>query len=79
MIYVRQIAEMRTFYETTMGFALHRELSPRWIEFRIGANILALAARGGRFVMARCEHILALRKRITHDSKFTGWHVAGRV
>lgn len=49
VIYVRQMAKMRAFYETTMGFPLHRELSSRWIEFRIGANILALAERGGRF------------------------------
>lgn len=49
VIYVRQMAPMRQFYEVTMGFALHRELSPRWIEYRIGSNILALAERGGRF------------------------------
>jgi lactoylglutathione lyase len=32
-----------------MGFPLHRELSPRWVEFRVGSNILALTERGGRF------------------------------
>jgi lactoylglutathione lyase len=49
VIYVRQMAAMRDFYGRTMGFALHRELSPRWIEYRVGSNILALAERGGRF------------------------------
>lgn len=43
VIFARQFAEMREFYESTMGFALHRELSPRWVEFRVGSNILALA------------------------------------
>jgi len=50
VIYVRQMELMRKFYETTMGFALHRELSSRWIEFRVGSNILALAERSGRFI-----------------------------
>lgn len=49
VIFARQMATMREFYEKTMGFPLHRELSPRWVEFRVGANILALAERGGRF------------------------------
>jgi lactoylglutathione lyase len=49
VIYVRQMQKMREFYERTMGFPLHREISARWIEFRVGANILALAERGGRF------------------------------
>lgn len=49
VIFARQMAKMRDFYEHTMGFALHRELSPRWVEFRIGANILALTEPGGRF------------------------------
>jgi catechol 2,3-dioxygenase-like lactoylglutathione lyase family enzyme len=43
VIFARQLAEMRAFYGTTMGFPLHRELSPRWIEYRVGSNILALA------------------------------------
>ncbi|MDX2204800.1 MAG: VOC family protein [Hyphomicrobiaceae bacterium] len=49
VIFARQMQEMRAFYEHTMGFALHRELSPRWVEFRVGANILALTEPGGRF------------------------------
>ena len=49
VIYVRQMAVMREFYSQTLGFALHRELSPRWVEYRVGANLLALAEGGGRF------------------------------
>jgi lactoylglutathione lyase len=49
VIYVRQMARMRAFYEQTLRLPLHRELSPRWIEFRIGSTILALAVPGGRF------------------------------
>lgn len=49
VIYVRQMAAMREFYADTLGFALHREMGPRWIEYRVGANILALAERSGRF------------------------------
>jgi catechol 2,3-dioxygenase-like lactoylglutathione lyase family enzyme len=49
VIFARQMAEMREFYGSTMGFPLHRELSPRWVEFRIGFNILALTEHGGRF------------------------------
>ena len=43
VIFVRDIAAMRGFYEGILGFALLRELSPGWIEYRIGANTLALA------------------------------------
>ena len=34
---------MRGFYEDILGFALLRELSPGWVEYRVGDNILALA------------------------------------
>jgi catechol 2,3-dioxygenase-like lactoylglutathione lyase family enzyme len=40
---------MRHFYGTVMEFPLQRTLSDKWIEYRIGANTLALAARGGLF------------------------------
>lgn len=43
VIPVRQLAAMREFYGQTLGFPLHRELSPRWLEYRVGSNILALA------------------------------------
>jgi len=49
VIFARQMAKMREFYGSTMGFPLHKELSPRWVEFRVGSNILALTERGGRF------------------------------
>ncbi|QCK88897.1 glyoxalase/bleomycin resistance/dioxygenase family protein [Phreatobacter aquaticus] len=34
---------MRHFYERILGFPLERELSPGWIEYRVGGNILTLA------------------------------------
>jgi catechol 2,3-dioxygenase-like lactoylglutathione lyase family enzyme len=40
---------MQHFYGVILGFKLLRELSPQWIEFQVGSNILVLAARGGRF------------------------------
>ena len=49
VIFARQMPAMREFYETTLGFPLHRELGPRWVELRVGGNILALAGPGGRF------------------------------
>ena len=49
VIFARQMAAMREFYGATLGFPLHRELSPRWVEFRVGSNLLALAAHGGLF------------------------------
>ncbi|HYE93065.1 MAG TPA: VOC family protein [Terriglobales bacterium] len=49
VIFVRQMGAMRAFYGTTLGFPLHRELSPRWVEFRVGSNLLALRERGGMF------------------------------
>lgn len=49
VIYVRDMVAMRRFYSGVMGFELLRELSPRWIEYKVGSNTLALAERGGRF------------------------------
>jgi catechol 2,3-dioxygenase-like lactoylglutathione lyase family enzyme len=49
VIFARQMAAMRAFYGTTLGFPLHRELGPKWIEFRVGSNILALTEHGARF------------------------------
>ena len=37
------MAAMRRFYEGILGFPLIRELSPGWIEYRVGNNTLALA------------------------------------
>ena len=43
VIFVRDMAAMRRFYQDILGFALLRELSPGWIEYRVGDNTLALA------------------------------------
>jgi catechol 2,3-dioxygenase-like lactoylglutathione lyase family enzyme len=43
VIFVRDMAAMRRFYEDILGFPLLRELSPGWMEYRIGGNTLALA------------------------------------
>lgn len=49
VIYARQVPAMRDFYGNTLGFPLHRELGPQWVEYRIGSNILALTERGLMF------------------------------
>ena len=46
VIPVRDMAAMRRFYEDIVGFSLLRELSPGWIEYRVGDNTLALARPG---------------------------------
>jgi catechol 2,3-dioxygenase-like lactoylglutathione lyase family enzyme len=43
VIFVRDMAAMRRFYERILGFPLLRELSPGWIEYRVGVNTLALS------------------------------------
>lgn len=43
VIFVRDMAAMRHFYEDVLGFALDRKLSEGWFEYRIGNNTLALA------------------------------------
>jgi catechol 2,3-dioxygenase-like lactoylglutathione lyase family enzyme len=43
VVFVRDMTAMRSFYEDILGFPRVRELSPGWIEYRIGANTLALA------------------------------------
>ena len=43
VIFVRNMAAMRRFYEDILGFPRLRELSPGWIEYRVGDNTLALA------------------------------------
>ncbi len=49
VIFARQMTVMREFYGTVLGFPLHRELGAKWIEYRVGANILALTERGAIF------------------------------
>ena len=43
VIFVRDMAAMRRFYEDILCFPLLRELSPGWLEYRLGDNTLALA------------------------------------
>ena len=43
VIFVRDMAAMRRFYEEVLAFPLLRELSPNWIEYGLGPNTLALA------------------------------------
>ena len=43
VIFVRDMAAMRRFYEDILAFPPLRELSPGWIEYRVGDNTLALA------------------------------------
>jgi len=49
VIFVRDMEAMRHFYGSVMEFPLQRTLSDAWIEYRVGANTLALAASGGLF------------------------------
>jgi catechol 2,3-dioxygenase-like lactoylglutathione lyase family enzyme len=44
VVFARDMAAMRRFYEGVLGFPVARELSPKWIEYRLGGNTLALAA-----------------------------------
>jgi catechol 2,3-dioxygenase-like lactoylglutathione lyase family enzyme len=46
VIFVRDMVAMRRFYEDVLGFPMVRELSPRWLEYRVGDNTLALAMPG---------------------------------
>jgi catechol 2,3-dioxygenase-like lactoylglutathione lyase family enzyme len=43
VVFVRDMDAMRRFYEDILGFRLLRELSPGWMEYRVGENTLALA------------------------------------
>ena len=43
VVFVRDMAAMRRFYGDILRFPLRRELSPRWIEYAVGDNTLALA------------------------------------
>ena len=43
VIFVRDMTAMRCFYEGVLRFPVSREMSPGWIEYRVGGNTLALA------------------------------------
>lgn len=49
VIFARQMQAMREFYGVTLGFPLHKELGPKWVEFRVGSHVLALSERGAMF------------------------------
>jgi len=49
VIFARDLPAMRNFYETVMRFPLQRELFPQWIEYRVGATLLALTQKGVLF------------------------------
>ncbi|MBL4766884.1 MAG: VOC family protein [Rhodobacteraceae bacterium] len=46
VIFVRDMAAMRGFYEEILRFPLMRKLSENWIEYRIGSNTLVLSKPG---------------------------------
>ena len=46
VIFVRDMAAMRRFYEGVLRFSVTRELSAGWIEYQIGGNTLALSRPG---------------------------------
>ncbi|QBY01524.1 glyoxalase/bleomycin resistance/dioxygenase family protein [Rhodophyticola sp. CCM32] len=46
VIFTRDMDAMRLFYEDILGFVMTRELSPNWLEYRVGENTLALARPG---------------------------------
>jgi len=54
VVRVRDMAAMRAFYGRTLRFQFVRELSPNWVEYRIGPNTLALA---GRFLFVENQTI----------------------
>lgn len=49
VLFARNMPAMRNFYENVMEFELQRELTPQWIEYRVGSCILALTERGLMF------------------------------
>lgn len=46
VIFARDMPAMRRFYAEVMGFSLRRELSPSWIEYDVGSQVLALTEHG---------------------------------
>src|SRR5438552_9982246 len=49
VIFARDMKAMRQFYGTVMEFPLQRTLGDTWIEYRVGANTLALTTPGALF------------------------------
>jgi catechol 2,3-dioxygenase-like lactoylglutathione lyase family enzyme len=49
VIFARDMAAMRRFYGTVLGFPVLHELGPQWIAYRVGSTTLALTEHGRRF------------------------------
>ena len=49
IIFARDLSTMRRFYEEVMQFPVYSEAGPQWIEYRVGASLLALTERGRRW------------------------------
>src|SRR5262245_44938588 len=49
IIFARDLPAMRRFYEEVMQFPVYSEVGPQWIEYRVGASLLALTERGRRW------------------------------
>lgn len=46
MLLCADVGAMRTFYADVVGLTVERELPGRYVEFRVGASVLALRRRG---------------------------------
>jgi lactoylglutathione lyase len=49
VLFARDMPAMRQFYSEVLGFELQRELMPQWVEYRVGASLLALTEHGLMF------------------------------
>jgi lactoylglutathione lyase len=49
IVFARDMAAMRRFYEEVMRFPRGREIGDTWFEFRVGSSILALTRKGVNF------------------------------
>ena len=49
IIFARDLPKMRRFYEDIMQFPIYSEDGPHWIEYRVGASLLALTKLGRRW------------------------------
>lgn len=52
VIFARDMAAMRTFYENVLQFPIYQELGPQWVAYHVGSNVLALTERGMMFTDA---------------------------
>ena len=46
VLFARDMARMRGFYQDVLGLQPGRELGPQWVEYPVGENTLALTERG---------------------------------